>query len=74
MKTQNIKKAGGGETKPAPKAGWGYALRTHRPQADDAWWQTVTHYIPAPWHPATSVAFGCRETPNSEPHERWRAA
>lgn len=71
MKTLNVKKAG--EATLTPK-GWGYAVRKYRRQAGDAWWQTVTHYIPAPWHPATSVAFGCRETPNSEPLERWRAA
>ena len=73
MKTRNVKKAGGGETKPAPKAGWGYAVRNQR-QAGDTWWQTVTHYIPAPWHPATSVAFGVRETSSPRQHERWRAA
>ena len=72
MKTRNVKKAG--EAKLTPKAGWGYALRTHRQQSDDAWWKTVTHYIPAPWHPATSVAFGNRETSSPRQHERRRAA
>jgi hypothetical protein len=71
MRTRNVKKAGEALT---PKAGWGYALRTHRQQADDAWWRTVTHYIPALWHPAASIAFGGRETSSPRPHERWRAA
>jgi hypothetical protein len=72
MRTRNVKKAG--EATLTSKAGWGYAVRKYRRQAGDTWWQTVTHYIPAPWHPATSVAFGSRETSSPSQHERWRAA
>jgi len=51
----------------------GFAVRK-RQQAAVAWWETVTDYVPAPWHPARAVAFAVRKMPKPARRGRSRAA
>lgn len=42
-----------------------FAVRKRHQTDADAWWETVTNYIPAPWHPARSIAFVRRKKAKS---------
>jgi hypothetical protein len=56
----------------APAEVLGFAVRK-RQQAVAAWWETVTDYVPAPWHPARAVEFA-EQMPKAARRVRSRAA
>lgn len=40
----------------------------------DAWWETVTNYLPAPWHPARSNSCHPRKKGKSTPAQVFAPA
>jgi hypothetical protein len=52
----------------------GLAVPRRHQAGAESWWETVTDYVPAPWHPARVVEFAVRKTPKPTRRGRSRAA